>query len=870
MSLHFFTQAFEQADIAATDGDVAFFYQLLYAGEMMTKVAVAGICAGIVNDQDRHRYRQIYRLVHADSIGVWTQVLDEVVAGPTAQFLCPELSPERRELTQKVGHGTWQFEAVAGLDSCLRALQPERSGLLAKLEGRSWFWHFVELRNSTRGHGALKPSVCAHLAPRLKTSLEIIAENFSLFERQWAYLHRNLSGKFRVTRISSSDSDFTPLKSRAPNTWGALQDGAYIFLGKPLRVELLFTDADLADLYLPNGNFKAKSFETLSYLTNTKRSEPSTPYLEPSTQLPFSETQGAATLAPTGETFNNLPPLSPSYVRRNGLEAEVRDALVDHERHPIITLTGRGGIGKTSLALRVLHDLLTSKEFGAILWFSSRDVDLLPNGPKPVRPHLLNEKDMGNECKSLLSDLISVDDDQKGADFLANALVSSPICDPILFVFDNFETVTNPVELYQWIDTYVRSPNKVLITTRFREFRADYAIEIPGMEESEALALISSTAGSLGVANLIGPQVAQDIYKESDGHPYVIKILLGEIARQGSVGAVERVIASKDNILDALFERSFAHLSPAAQQVFLTLCSWRSTIPKIALEAVLLRPANEKLDVDAAIEELVQSSFIEVSDDNEEHESFIVVPLSAAIFGRKRLQASPWKLSVQANMELLLLFGAGQKAEISRGIGPRVERFFRRVASLSSSGQSIEQYLPILEYLSRRYARGWLLLAQLHEEWGGEDALEDASSATRRYIESVPSDGPECLPGWRNLERIARLNGDVRGELHALSEIAQLPKVDTSDISNAINRFNQVGKQPSDLASDERRLLGERLLEIAESRLGEADATDLSRIAWLCLSLSKEDRAKEYITRGLALDPENEHCIRLAERLGLV
>jgi len=42
---------------------------------------------------------------------------------------------------------------------------------------------------------------------------------------------------------------------------------------------------------------------------------------------------------------------------------------------------------------------------------------------------------------------------------------------PLLFVFDNFETVSNPVQTYNWIDTYIRTQNKVLITSRFREFR---------------------------------------------------------------------------------------------------------------------------------------------------------------------------------------------------------------------------------------------------------------------------------------------------------------------------------------------------------------------------------------------------------------
>ena len=40
---------------------------------------------------------------------------------------------------------------------------------------------------------------------------------------------------------------------------------------------------------------------------------------------------------------------------------------------------------------------------------------------------------------------------------------------PCLFVFDNFETTQNPLEVFNWIDSFVRLPNKALITTRLRD-----------------------------------------------------------------------------------------------------------------------------------------------------------------------------------------------------------------------------------------------------------------------------------------------------------------------------------------------------------------------------------------------------------------
>src|SRR6516165_10720848 len=40
-----------------------------------------------------------------------------------------------------------------------------------------------------------------------------------------------------------------------------------------------------------------------------------------------------------------------------------------------------------------------------------------------------------------------------------------------------------------------------------------------------------------------------EVYEESDGHPYIIKVLLGEIAKARALKNVERIVAGKDEIL---------------------------------------------------------------------------------------------------------------------------------------------------------------------------------------------------------------------------------------------------------------------------------------------------------------------------------
>jgi hypothetical protein len=238
---------------------------------------------------------------------------------------------------------------------------------------------------------------------------------------------------------------------------------------------------------------------------------------------------GLGKLEVIGNVWSNLPAVPSGYVKRLRLESDIVDELMN-DRHQIVTLVGAGGIGKTSLALTTLYCVAATGRYDVIIWFSARDIDLSPSGPKVVRPHVLTEKDIASEFCNLLDLAADHYRDTSVTNIMAENLRKSSIGGPILFVFDNFETVRNPVDLFQWIDTNIRLPNKALITSRFRDFKADYPIDITGMKRDEADELISNTASVLSISDLIAQEFEEQLFDESDGHPYVIKVLLGEVA----------------------------------------------------------------------------------------------------------------------------------------------------------------------------------------------------------------------------------------------------------------------------------------------------------------------------------------------------
>ena len=629
------------------------------------------------------------------------------------------------------------------------------------------------------------------------------------------------------------------------------------------------SDPEGSDYWFANGAFRDNSYEMLSYLTNDRVFRPATPYLYPAGELPASETEGLGQLEVKGSAFTNLPEPITSYVPRPQLEKELEEQLRDTTRHFVVTLTGSGGIGKTSTALRVINRLIESTDcpYQVVVWFSARDIDLLESGPKVVQPHGVSITDFATEYARLLA---PGERDTKGfraEEYLAKQLTGETI-GPTLFVFDNFETTTSPVEVFKWLDTYVRGPNKVLITSRDRRFTGDYVVPVPGMTHSEAEELITQTVTSLRIQGSMTEGYIQELINESNGHPYIIKIMLGEVARSGGLSRPERIMAGHDEALVALFERSYNRLSPAGQRVFLTLCNWKSSVPALAVEAVLLRPENEELiNVQLAIDELVQSSFVEEAIEDATGEAEISVPLAARLFGIPKLKVSVWRVSIEADTSLLHLLGARTSGSTME-LGARIQRLFANVAEmLSKDGAYLMEVRPVLDYITSRYPYGSVLLANLVAEMSDDDI--EVERHLLNYVEGSDHSRMAAWQAWKRISTIRRNHDDVKAELHALAQVCRDYGTPSSELSNAANRINNILRlMPNNqLSREEKQTLIQDVVGALRRSSKDLDATDLSRLAWLQVHLGETDAALKTVSQGLTIDPDNAHCQSLQARL---
>lgn len=859
----------ERVQREAEESDASWFEALLGLFEFTLKLTTAGFVAAIETERDGHRYRLEHGLVRADGLGAWESALSEVLTGPANAFLSQRAWADAEAVTAtwNSGDSTWQRSAIQLMDDACRILDPGAEPLARRSSLLMWFRRGVWLRNRTRGHGALTAAQKSRLASPLSGSIRQVTDNLPLFQRPWVVIRRTQARrKYHVVRLGGDTRVLDYLKSRRDID---LSDGVYVYNDGPICVRLVSGDVDLADFFLPNGNYREESFEGLSYVTGATRRQPIADFSAPPSPLPSSATEGLSELDVQGDTFGNVPPLAAGYVRRPDLEHELGERLRD-SRYPAVTLVGRGGIGKTSLALQVLHEITVSGVYETVVWFSARDIELDPDRARTVRPQVKGLDEIAVEFDRLLHVGATPMKGKERVKFLADHLGGVAETGPILFVFDNFETVVNPIELYDQLSNWIRLPNKILITTRLRPFKGDYPVEVKGMSQSEMEELIDSHATRLGITAKLSKAVRREVFTESEGHPYVAKILLGEIARRGGRPLVQRILANRDDILSALFERTYSSLPSAAQRAFLTLCSWRSAVPVVALQAVMLRPTNERIPLDDAVDALVLSSMVDLHPGTSPSEDFLSVPLYAALFGRQKLKVSPFEPAVEADTKLLQLFGATRAPEITGGLAPRVDALVRQIADKISNREGddrlseLNQFLPVIEYVASRYPPTWLRLAELYELADPTQTGVQATKAIERYLQSE-SDDPKA---WSHLAALAGRTGDYLTEVHALLKRAERAGAPFVALSFAANRFNQLlGDGRLTLDTEEKRVIAERLRKLMEGRLGEANATDLSRLGWLCMHLRDQVAARTYAARGLELDPHDFHCANLLDRV---
>jgi hypothetical protein len=791
-----------------------------------------------------------YSLTRANGLGDWEQALPAISdasrqAGAPSQLrdILTWFTTKRTGDTDpwfqdsmRTAKDIWARTSDEGLD-----LQPSVRGL---------FTFLAAFRNKTRAHGAKPGSYFAAVNDPFEQVLTTTLSNCPLLvDIQLLWVEPTTDGL--VERVLRGPA---PTETRR----AVLAVGPGLVVALP-AAELAVSFSELLKYepandacYFANGQWRDSDYttEALDYLTGaTTRLH--LPQLATAVQtLHKSETAGELALRDGEHAGHNLPGLFPDYVARTELEERLQRLLTD-KTHRIITMRGMGGVGKTSLALRLARLLPTRADcpFLWIVWFSARDIDLTISGPKQRKPDVTDIQDVAEQYCRLFGIAAT------GLDAIAafGKQVAEPH-EPKLLVMDNFESITNQREAQQYLDETVVLPNKVLITSRHERFQGDYPLEVKGMSDAEADSLMRSEADRLQCADRLAPKVMRRIRHSTSNVPYALKLVVGQLQRRDlSIDQILKESLSHEVILEALFQRSYESLSSEARQVYLTVGNWPAALPAFAIQAVL---GARGLSVSPAVDECRRSSLVMISEHDETE--WLETPEVSRAFARATLPAGEHSLAIERDLHLLRSLDVSNECSNVRELAVRVSGLIKAETNAAARGQQFR----VLEALTAADPAIWRDMANLKWQTGASPA--DVERAFRRAVEAEPGDWQT----WNSYSVFEARRGDYRREAELLiracerrSNDARLNSVAAAKIAALISG----NKEMFPLA--ERQAWTEAVRANLEGMFTALDSDALARLGWLYWLQNDRANADRCAKRGLQIDAANTHCQNIVRRL---
>ena len=332
--------------------------------------------------------------------------------------------------------------------------------------------------------------------------------------------------------------------------------------------------------------------------------------------------------------FINPPPgLTPSYFQDRHLETRIVGEFLDDQSRRMITVVGRGGVGKTAMVCRLLKSL-ENGQLPDDLGPMSVDGIVYLSGAGSRRVNFLNI--FADLCKLLADDVASRLDalyknPQAPTDAKMRALLEAFPTGRVVLLLDNFEDVVDSdtfglrdAELDEALRALLSTSDhavKVILTTRIaprdlmllqpgRQRRLDLDEGLPSPFAENILREMDAD-GKLGLKSA-SDELLNEARKRTRGYPRALEALVAILFADRDTSLPEILKDTEallpDNVVRDLVGEAFSRLDPAAQQVMQALAVYGRPVTPAAID-YLLQPYMPGVNSAPVLSRLVNMQF---------------------------------------------------------------------------------------------------------------------------------------------------------------------------------------------------------------------------------------------------------------------
>jgi tetratricopeptide (TPR) repeat protein len=609
--------------------------------------------------------------------------------------------------------------------------------------------------------------------------------------------------------------------------------------------------------------------------------------------------------------FINPPPgIAPSYFQDRFVETKLIVDFLKDDSSRIMTVVGRGGIGKTAMVCRVLKSLERGQlpdDMGPLS--VNGIVYLSASGSRQITaPNLYSDlnKLLPGETADRLAMLYK--EPQISIEAKMRALLEALPQGCIVLLLDNFEDVIDPEtrnirdsELDQVLRALLNLPQnqvKVILTTRVIPFALTLLQpgrqkrinldEGLGSPEAENLLRQMDADGKLGLRSAPDNLLAE-ARERTRGYPRALEALYAILAADRDTSLREILDdAAKllpENVVEVLVGEAFSRLDATAQKVMQALAIYARPVAPAAID-YLLQPYLLNVNSGPVLARLVNLQLV-----RKEVGRYYLHPVDREY----ALGRVPQGKEADRDAEQALPFT--QFALWHRGAD-----YFKQVRTPRETWKRIEDLEPQLAefelcYAGHDYARAasvlleidhdylflwgyYQLIVSLHERLKGKLAdshLEQASLSNLGNAYRRLGDSQAAQSHLEQALTIARRRGDRKSEAELLGSLG-LTNADLSHYEEAINNLEQalaIDREIKDRTGEGKHLgwLGNRYFELGqlnrarkyyeealaiarETRDRNSEGDQLSKLSNVYRRLGNTQQAITYLDQALAIARE--------------